>query len=113
MKEFNPDIMYLSTTDYIQHKYEPGHKTANKFYSMFDRYIGQLDDLGAMIDYNSRSWYEVKINKKTDLLMLYFLQDYLDAYFFTRKDKSNFTNYRSICCSSWGFRFIRNYIFKR
>ena len=26
MKEFKPDIMYLSTTDYIQHKYEPGHE---------------------------------------------------------------------------------------
>ena len=33
MKEFKPDIMYLSTTDYIQHKYEPGHKVANKFYA--------------------------------------------------------------------------------
>ena len=41
MQEFKPDIMYLSTTDYIQHKYAPGHEVANKFYAMFDKYIGQ------------------------------------------------------------------------
>ena len=29
MQEFKPDIMYLSTTDYIQHKYAPGHEVAN------------------------------------------------------------------------------------
>ena len=43
LKEFKPDIMYLSTTDFIQHKYEPGHEIANKFYQMFDHYIGQLN----------------------------------------------------------------------
>ena len=42
LKEFKPDIMYLSTTDYIQHKYAPGHEVANKFYAMFDKYIGLL-----------------------------------------------------------------------
>ena len=34
LKEFKPDIMYLSTTDYIQHKYAPGHEVANKFYNV-------------------------------------------------------------------------------
>ena len=43
LNEFNPDIMYLSTTDFIQHKYAPGDKVANAFYAMFDRYIGQLN----------------------------------------------------------------------
>ena len=43
MQEFKPDIMYLSTTDYIQHKYAPGHEVANKFYAMFDKYIGELN----------------------------------------------------------------------
>ena len=32
LNEFKPDIMYLSTTDFIQHKYEPGHEIANQFY---------------------------------------------------------------------------------
>ena len=31
LEEFKPDIMYLSTTDYIQHKHAPGNETANKF----------------------------------------------------------------------------------
>ena len=43
LNDFNPDIMYLSTTDFIQHKYEPGHPTANKFYEMFDNYLGLLN----------------------------------------------------------------------
>ena len=43
LHEFNPDIMYLSTTDFIQHKYAPGDDVANKFYAMFDKYIGQLN----------------------------------------------------------------------
>ena len=43
LNDFNPDIMYLSTTDFIQHKYAPGDEVANAFYAMFDRYIGQLN----------------------------------------------------------------------
>ena len=43
LNEFNPDIMYLSTTDFIQHKYAPGDEVANAFYAMFDRYIGELN----------------------------------------------------------------------
>tara|TARA_Y100000768_G_scaffold277420_1_gene212856 strand:- start:401 stop:1639 length:1239 start_codon:yes stop_codon:yes gene_type:complete len=44
LNDFKPDIMYLSTTDFIQHKYEPGHEIANKFYQMFDDNIGLLND---------------------------------------------------------------------
>ena len=43
LHEFKPDIMYLSTTDFIQHKYAPGDEVANTFYAMFDKYIGQLN----------------------------------------------------------------------
>ena len=43
MKEWNPDIMYLSTTDYIQHKFSPQQNGAQEFYSMIDDYIGQLN----------------------------------------------------------------------
>ncbi len=32
--------MYLSTTDYIQHKAAPGTEVANAFYAMMDRYVG-------------------------------------------------------------------------
>ncbi|MCA3624515.1 MAG: phosphonoacetate hydrolase [Methylobacterium sp.] len=46
---FKPDLMYLSTTDYIQHKTAPGTKIANDFYAMIDRYLGRLDALGYTI----------------------------------------------------------------
>ncbi|WP_312366430.1 phosphonoacetate hydrolase [Ensifer sp.] len=49
LKEFQPDVMYLTTTDYVQHKYAPGAKQANDFYAMFDTYLGELDALGAAI----------------------------------------------------------------
>ncbi|MBX3597840.1 MAG: phosphonoacetate hydrolase [Rhizobiaceae bacterium] len=49
LKEWRPDVMYLTTTDYVQHKYAPGVKEANDFYEMFDRYLTELDALGAAI----------------------------------------------------------------
>jgi phosphonoacetate hydrolase len=49
MDEFNPDLMYLSTTDYIQHKHAPGTPVANEFYAMLDRYMAQLDERGCVI----------------------------------------------------------------
>lgn len=44
-----PDLMYLSTTDYVQHKYAPGSEGANSFYKMMDGYLGALDALGATV----------------------------------------------------------------
>jgi phosphonoacetate hydrolase len=44
-----PDLMYLSTTDYVQHKYAPGSAGANRFYAMMDSYLGQLDNSGATV----------------------------------------------------------------
>jgi phosphonoacetate hydrolase len=44
-----PDLMYLSTTDYVQHKYAPGAAGADSFYAMMDRYLDQLDKGGAIV----------------------------------------------------------------
>ena len=49
METVRPDLMYLSTTDYIQHKFAPGSEGANSFYAMMDKYWAQLDELGAVI----------------------------------------------------------------
>ena len=46
---FRPDLMYLSTTDYIQHKCAPGSRIANDFYAMIDGYLGRLDAFGCII----------------------------------------------------------------
>ena len=49
LREWKPDVMYLTTTDYIQHKFEPGHPVANAFCAMCDEYIGMLDSRGAVV----------------------------------------------------------------
>jgi phosphonoacetate hydrolase len=49
MESMRPDLMYLSTTDYIQHKHAPGTEGANDFYAMMDGYFAQLDAAGAVI----------------------------------------------------------------
>ncbi|MFD1882802.1 phosphonoacetate hydrolase [Paracoccus pacificus] len=49
LAEWKPDVMYLTTTDYVQHKYAPEDPQAQSFYKMFDGYLAQLDALGAAI----------------------------------------------------------------
>lgn len=49
VERFRPDVMYLSTTDYIQHKAGPGTPVANSFYGMIDGYLAALDRLGCTI----------------------------------------------------------------
>lgn len=49
LKEFKPDVMYLTTTDYIQHKHAPGDDVANSFYANFDKFLTELDAEGAAI----------------------------------------------------------------
>jgi phosphonoacetate hydrolase len=44
-----PNLMYLSTTDYVQHKAAPGSDMANAFYAMMDRYVGALDEQGCVL----------------------------------------------------------------
>lgn len=49
LEAWRPDVMYLTTTDYIQHKFAPEDQGAKDFYAMFDRYLTRLDALGAAI----------------------------------------------------------------
>ena len=77
MQQKKPDVMYLSTTDYVQHKVAPGVGAANDFYAMMDRYLGQLDALGATVVLTA----DHGMNAKTDALgrpNIVFLQDALD-----------------------------------
>ena len=72
-----PDILYLSTTDYIQHKHAPGTAEANRFYAMMDRYLSALDAAGAVIAITA----DHGMNAKTDAAgkpKVIFLQDWLD-----------------------------------
>ena len=58
MARDRPAIMYLSTTDYVQHKHAPGTLAANAFYAMMSTYLAQLDALGATIALTAGSWHE-------------------------------------------------------
>ena len=75
-----PELMYLSTTDYVQHKYAPGSAGANSFYQMMDRYLGSLDTLGATVviiaDHGMKDKHLA--DGSPDVI---YLQDVLDAAF--------------------------------
>lgn len=79
MQSQRPDVMYLSTTDYIQHKHAPGDDVANAFFAMMDRYLGQLDALGCVIaltaDHGMNS--KVKLDASPNVI---YLQDTLDGW---------------------------------
>jgi phosphonoacetate hydrolase len=44
-----PDLMYLSLTDYIQHKHAPDDPEAEAFYQRLDSYFAAFDDAGAVL----------------------------------------------------------------
>ena len=80
MARERPDIMYLSTADYVQHKSAPGTPHANDFYAMMDRYLGELDAAGATIVLTA----DHGMNAKTDAFgrpNIVYLQDVLDGWF--------------------------------
>lgn len=78
MKSFKPDIMYLTTTDYVQHKSAPGAPQANAFYEMFDRYLTELDALGAAIIITADHGMKPK-HKSDGTPDVIYLQDVLDT----------------------------------
>jgi phosphonoacetate hydrolase len=79
MQSRRPDVMYLSTTDYVQHKHAPGTPAADAFYRMMDGYLGQLDALGCVIALTA----DHGMNAKTDAAgrpQVVYLRDFLDAW---------------------------------
>lgn len=86
LASMKPDLMYLSTTDYVQHKHAPGAAKANDFYAMMDRYLGELDAQGAIVvivaDHGMKDKHLA--NGEPDVV---FLQDVLDEKFGPGKTK--------------------------
>jgi phosphonoacetate hydrolase len=79
MERERPDIMYLSTTDYIQHKAAPGTPLANDFYAMMDKHLAQLDKLGATIVVTADHGMNAKHGTDGKPNVVY-LQDVLDGW---------------------------------
>lgn len=74
------DLMYLSTTDYVQHKCAPGSEGANAFYAMMDRYLAALDALGWVIGVTADHGMNAKHDPRTGEPNVVYLQDALDAW---------------------------------
>jgi len=71
-------VMYLSTTDYVQHKHAPGTPAANDFYRMMSGYLAQLDAMVVTIALTA----DHGMNAKTDAAgapQIIYLQDWYDA----------------------------------
>ncbi len=79
MERDRPDIMYLSTTDYVQHKAAPGTPPANAFYAMIDRYLARLDAAGATIALTADHGMNAKHRPDGSPDVIY-LQDVLDGW---------------------------------
>ncbi len=79
LREWKPDIMYLSTTDYIQHKFAPDADGAKDFYAMFDRYLGELDAMGAAIVVTADHGMKPKHDASGEPAVIY-VQDLLDDW---------------------------------
>jgi phosphonoacetate hydrolase len=79
MERDRPDVMYLSTTDYIQHKHAPGTPVANAFYAMMDRYLAQLDAMGCVIGLTADHGMNAKHDAQGNPDVIY-LQDLFDEW---------------------------------
>ncbi|MBP6404221.1 MAG: phosphonoacetate hydrolase [Ramlibacter sp.] len=78
MQTRRPDVMYLSTTDYVQHKHAPGTDGANRFYTMMDGYLAQLDAMGCVIALTADHGMNAKVTMDGMPDVIY-LQDWFDA----------------------------------
>ncbi len=75
-----PDVLYLSLTDYIQHKYAPGEAEADRYYRNMDEKFGRLDALGAVVALTADHGMNDKSNADGSPRVIW-LQDVLDARF--------------------------------
>ena len=79
MQRQRPDVMYLSTTDYVQHKHAPGTDGANAFYTMMDGYMGKLDAMGCVVALTADHGMNAKVAMDGTPDVIY-LQDWFDSW---------------------------------
>jgi phosphonoacetate hydrolase len=79
-----PDLMYLSTTDYVQHKFAPGTAGANAFYAMMDRYLARYDAMGAVVALTADHGMNAKTTEDGAPNVIY-LQDEIDNWIGRKK----------------------------
>jgi phosphonoacetate hydrolase len=74
-----PDIMYVSTSDYVQHKHAPGEHAANQFYAAVDRSLAAIDRLGATLVVTADHGMRAKADSAGRVRVV-FLQEVLDEW---------------------------------
>jgi phosphonoacetate hydrolase len=79
MQARRANVIYLSTTDYVQHKHAPGTAEANAFYRMMDGYLAQLEDAGCSIALTADHGMNAKTRLDASPNVIY-LQDLLDGW---------------------------------
>jgi len=79
LESASPDLMYLSTSDYVQHKHAPGEPEANRFYAAIDRSLSEIDRLGATLVITADHGMQAKADPAGRVRAIY-LQDVLDEW---------------------------------
>ena len=80
LETVRPHLIYLSLTDYIQHKHRPGTAESDGFYRRMDLEWGRLADLGAVVALTADHGMNDKTNPDGSPRVIY-LQDLLDQEF--------------------------------
>ncbi|MDH3314590.1 MAG: phosphonoacetate hydrolase [Gammaproteobacteria bacterium] len=77
LQDRRPDVLYLSLTDFVQHKYAPREAEALDFYARLDDAFGRLAELGAVVGLTADHGMNDKA-KEDGSPNVIFLQDVLD-----------------------------------
>ena len=80
LERHRPDLLYLSLTDWVQHKYAPEEAEARRFYQEIDERFGRLAELGAIVALTADHGMNDKSNAAGKPNVIW-LQDILDAEF--------------------------------
>lgn len=80
LKERRPDLLYLSLTDWVQHKWSPEEADARRFYMKLDDCVGRLAALDATVALTADHGMSDKSNAAGEPNVIW-LQDILDAKF--------------------------------
>ena len=80
LEKHRPGLLYLSLTDWVQHKYAPEEAEAKRFYREIDERFGRLAELGAIVALTADHGMNDKSNAAGKPNVIW-LQDILDAKF--------------------------------
>jgi phosphonoacetate hydrolase len=80
LKDRRPDLMYLSLTDFVQHKWSPTEVDARKFYKLLDDAFGRLDQEYITLALTADHGMSDKSNAVGEPNVIW-LQDLLDEHF--------------------------------